>query len=305
MPGYPEIRLAWMPRRKLTRMLEQFDADAIHISTEGPLGQAARKYCLKRGLRFTTAYHTRFPEYVRLRIPVPLAWSYSFVRRFHNAASITMVATPSLEYELDQRGFKHLRRWSRGVDIDLFRPRNDRLIPGISPIAVFVGRVAVEKNIHAFLDLDIKATKVVIGDGPAMSELKRRYPETVFLGYKTGEDLARHIASADVMVFPSLTDTFGLVVLEGMACGVPVAAYPVTGPKDIVENGVNGWVDGDLAYAVEQALKVPPQQCRDYAEKHSWQHAANQFESNLVPVNGTDARLQVLEARAGEAASQI
>lgn len=294
-----------MPRRKLTRMLEQFDADAIHISTEGPLGQAARKYCCKRGLRFTTAYHTRFPEYVRLRIPVPLAWTYSFVRSFHNSASITMFATPSLENELNQRGFKHLRRWNRGVYIDLLRPRNDRLILGISPIAFIVGRVAVEKNIHAFLDLDIKATKVVIGDGPTMSELKHRYPETVFLGYKSGEDLARHIASADVMVFPSLTDTFGLVVLEGMACGVPVAAYPVTGPKDIIENGVNGRVDRDLAYAVEQSLKVPPQQRRYYAEKHSWQHAANQFESNLVPVNGTDARLQVLEARAGEAASQI
>ncbi len=304
MPGYPEIRLAWMPRRKLTRMLNQFDADAIHISTEGPLGQAARKYCIKRGLRFTTAYHTRFPEYIRLRIPVPLSVSYGFVRRFHNASSVTMVSTPSMESVLSPRGFKNLRRWSRGVDIDLFHPRDEKLYKAGHPVAVFVGRVAVEKNIHAFLDLDIDATKVVIGDGPAMGELKRKYPETVFLGYKTGEDLARHIAAADVMVFPSLTDTFGLVVLEAMACGVPVAAFPVTGPKDIIENGVNGWVDGDLAYAVSEALKVSPQQCREYAENNSWQHAANQFESNLVPVNGTDTCLQVLDTQAGEAASQ-
>lgn len=293
MPGYPEIRLSWFPARKLSRMLDSFDADAIHISTEGPLGAAARKYCIKRGLKFTTAYHTRFPEYLRLRLPIPMWLSYWLIRKFHNASSTTMVATKSLEDELLSRNFTNLKRWSRGVDIDLFRPHEKSVIQSELPIAVYLGRVAVEKNIKAFLDLEINARKVVIGDGPEMGELKSLYPDTLFVGYKTGEELSAHLASADVMVFPSLTDTFGLVLLEAMACGVPVAAYPVTGPKDIIENAANGWVDGDLAYAVEQALKVDSGKCREYAEKYSWGNAAKQFYSNLVLVK--EDKAQVLD----------
>ncbi|MEA1890975.1 MAG: glycosyltransferase family 1 protein [Pseudomonadota bacterium] len=293
MPGYPEIRLSWLPGRKLGRMLDAFNADAIHVSTEGPLGQAARRYCLKNRLNFTTAYHTRFPEYLRLRLPIPFSLSYGYMRRFHNSASATMVATPSLERELRARGFTNLRRWSRGVDIDLFQPQNESHFSGDRPIAVFLGRVAVEKNIKAYLDLDITATKYIIGDGPEMDILKKQYPDAHFVGYKTGEDLVAHLASADVMVFPSLTDTFGLVLLEAMACGVPVAAYPVTGPKDIIENGINGWVDGDLAYAVEQALNVSPQRCKSYAEKHSWERATNQFLSNLVLAKSKNSSIQI------------
>jgi glycosyltransferase involved in cell wall biosynthesis len=292
MPGYSEIPLSWLPGKKLARMLDDFDADAIHISTEGPLGHAARKYCLKRGFKFTTAYHTRFPEYLRLRLPVPLTWSFAFMRRFHNSASCTMVATSSLENELLARGFTNLKRWNRGVDIDLYRPRIKSYLNGSRPAAVYLGRVAIEKNIRAFLDLDIKASKYVIGDGPAMNQLKSQYPETHFIGYKTGRDLAIHLASADVMVFPSLTDTFGLVLLESMACGVPVAAYPVSGPKDIIENGINGWVDDDLAYAVKKALTISPQKCRSSAEKYSWTNATKQFASNLVPVNN-DRKLRL------------
>ena len=282
MPGYPEIRLSLFPGRKMSRMLDVFRADAIHISTEGPLGKAARNYCLKHGLQYTSAYHTRFPEYLRLRIPVPLSWSYSYMRRFHNSSSATMVATASLETELHDRGFINLKRWSRGVDTDLFRPLKKKKSTGERPVAVYLGRVAIEKNIRAFLDLDISVSKHIIGDGPAMNELKDQYPDIHFAGYKTGEDLVMHLASADVMVFPSLTDTFGLVLIEAMACGVPVAAYPVTGPKDIIENGVNGWVDGDLAYAIEKALTVSPQSCRSFAEKFSWERATKQFASNLV-----------------------
>ena len=284
MPGYPEIRLAILPGRKLGRMLDNLAADAIHISTEGPIGQAARKYCLRRQLNFTTAYHTRFPEYLRLRLPIPLAMTYAFMRRFHNASNATMVATPSLQNELSGRGFNNLKRWSRGVDTELFRPRDKTHLTGKRPIAVYLGRVAIEKNIRDFLELELDATRIVIGDGPALKELKEKYPDTTFLGYKVGEDLAVHLASADVMVFPSLTDTFGLVVLEAMACGVPVAAYPVTGPKDIIKNGVNGWVDGDLSYAVSQALTIDPEKCRSYAEKYSWARAAKQFVKNLVLV---------------------
>jgi glycosyltransferase involved in cell wall biosynthesis len=292
LPSYPEIRIALLPGRRLAQQLREFEADAIHISTEGSLGHAARHYCLKNRLRFTTAYHTRFPEYVRLRVPVPLTWSYAFVRRFHRPSSAVMVATESLQAELETRGFENIRRWSRGVDIDLFKPYPKLDLAGPRPIFLYVGRVAVEKNIRAFLSLDLPGSKYVIGDGPAMSDLKRRYPEVVFLGYKTGRDLAEHISSADVMVFPSLTDTFGLVVLEAIACGVPVAAYPVTGPRDIVINGINGWLDDDLGRAARRALDVPAQRCREFAEGYSWEKAASQFVSNLVPVDYRDDMLQ-------------
>ncbi|MEJ2322671.1 MAG: glycosyltransferase, partial [Gammaproteobacteria bacterium] len=247
LPSYPEIRLSLFPGRKVAQMLHEFAPEAIHISTEGPLGLAARKYALSRELPFTTAYHTRFPEYVRERVPIPLSISYMWVRWFHNPAQRVMVSTESLRRELAGQGLKHLVIMSRGVDTDLFVPREHKnLLGGKQPAFLYLGRVAVEKNIEAFLSLDLPGKKHVIGDGPALHALRERYPSVRFHGYKTGKELARHLACADVMVFPSRTDTFGLVILEALACGVPVAAYPVQGPVEIIENGSSGFVSEDL-----------------------------------------------------------
>jgi glycosyltransferase involved in cell wall biosynthesis len=287
LPTYPDIRLALRPGPKINRTLDELRPEAIHIATEGPIGWAGRRYCLRHGLPFTTAYHTRFPEYVRLRMPIPLDWSYALVRRFHGAAVRTLVATDSMRQELERRGFTHLAPWSRGVDVELFRPMaNDRLMEDLPrPILLYLGRVAVEKNIRAFLDLDLPGSKVVIGDGPARHELQRSYPQTRFLGYRKNGSLAAHLASADVMVFPSRTDTFGLVMLEAMACGVPVAAYPVPGPADVIHNGVNGWIDEDLRTATRNALEVDRRSCRSFAEAHSWEHCSRQFLRNIQPVD--------------------
>ncbi len=283
-PTYPEIRLAVKPGARVRKQLDALQPGHIHIATEAPLGIAARSYCIKNGLAFTTSYHTRFPEYVKKRLPVPLAISYALMRRFHNAAARTMVATQSQEDILRERGFKHLARWSRGVDTELFTP-DRRVDPGKArPIFSYLGRVAVEKNIESFLSLDLPGTKCVIGDGPALKALKQRYPETLFLGYRFGEDLAAHLAAADVFVFPSRTDTFGLVLLEAMACGLPVAAYPVTGPIDLVTPGVTGELDQDLRSAALRALNIDSRNCRAEALKYSWQAATRQFVSNLVPV---------------------
>jgi glycosyltransferase involved in cell wall biosynthesis len=282
-PTYPEIPLALFPGHKLARLLSEFTPNAIHIATEGPVGLAARGYCLREGLAFTTSYHTRFPEYVRLRVPIPLGWSYRYLKWFHGRAARTLVATPSMAEDLRRHGFEHLAIWSRGVDTGLFKPREKGFLPDPRPIFAYVGRVAVEKNIEAFLSLDLPGTKCVVGDGPAMAELRARHPETRFVGYKTGEDLARHVAAADVMVFPSLTDTFGLVILEASACGVPVAAFPVTGPIDLVRNGVNGILDEDLGRASLAALQVDPASCRHFAEGYSWRACTQQFLSHLEP----------------------
>lgn len=280
-PTYAEIRLALKPGRKVARMIDEFQPAAIHIATEGPLGIAARKHCLKRGYPFTTAFHTRFPEYVKARTKLPLALGYAYLRRFHRPASAIMVATASIEAELRARGFGNIRRWTRGVDLDLFRPRAKDFFDLPRPVSLFVGRVAVEKNIEAFLGLDIPGTKVVVGDGPAMAELKRKYPNAVFAGTKTGEALARHYAGADVFVFPSRTDTFGLVLLEAMASGVPVAAYPVPGPLDVIAESGAGVLDEDLRAAVLKALTVDPAVCRAHAEKFSWGASIDQFLANL------------------------
>ncbi len=284
-PTYPEIRLAVLPRRRIARTIRRFRPDAIHIATEGPLGWSARAYCRRHKLPFTTAYHTRFPEYIRPRFHVPLAWSYAAMRRFHNAAVGTMVATRSLRSELSDHGFERLRLWSRGVDTSLFHPFAGEApvmdFPG--PIQLYVGRVAVEKNIEAFLKTDVPGTKVVVGDGPMAEELKQRYPEVKFLGYKSGEDLARHFAAADVFVFPSLTDTFGLVSLEALACGTPVAAFPVPGPADVLGDAPVGGLDLDLSAAIRKALTCDRQTCRDYALKFSWEACARQFRANLFP----------------------
>lgn len=282
-PTYPEIRLAWLPYGRLSGLLEGFDPDAIHIATEGTLGAAARKWCLRRRFPFTTSYHTQFPEYVRARVPIPLSVSYAHLRRFHSAAARTMVATPAMQRLLESRGFRNIVRWTRGVDVSLFKPRDKNFLDLPRPIAMYVGRVAVEKNIEAFLKLDLPGTKVIVGDGPARAELEASYRNAKFVGFKFGEELAAHVAAADVFVFPSRTDTFGLVLLEAMACGVPVAAYPVTGPIDVVTQGVTGALNEDLRAATLAALKLDPQQCRAYALANTWETATRQFLSQLAP----------------------
>jgi glycosyltransferase involved in cell wall biosynthesis len=230
-PSYPEIRLAFGCGPKLRARLDDFQPDAIHIATEAPLGLAARAYCKRRNLPFTTSFHTRFAEYVQMRTGLPLSWGYAFLRWFHNGGERMMTATPGLVEELKSRGFKNPVLWARGVDTELFRPRDRDFLDVPRPVLLYTGRVAVEKNIEAFLRLKTPGTKVVVGDGPQREELERKYPAVRFVGYKHGEELARHMAAADVFVFPSLTDTFGLVMLEALACGVPVAAFPVQGPQ--------------------------------------------------------------------------
>ncbi|TCS62112.1 glycosyltransferase involved in cell wall biosynthesis [Varunaivibrio sulfuroxidans] len=282
-PTYPEIRLAIAPGGKLTKLIEDAMPAAIHIATEGPLGVAARRYCLKRGHPFTTAYHTRFPQYIHSRFRIPCAWSYRFLRWFHNPSSAIMVATQSIEDDLRARGFTRIRRWSRGVDTKMFHPRDKQFLSGPRPISLYVGRIAVEKNIDDFLSLDLPGTKYVVGDGPQMAHLQKRHPEVRFVGMKSGEDLARHYAAADVFVFPSRTDTFGLVLLEALASGVPVAAYPVAGPLDVIGGTDAGVLDEDLRTAVLKALGIPAETCRALAGRYSWAACTEQFIANLHP----------------------
>ena len=281
-PTYPEIRVAWLPQFQIARGIAAFRPQALHIATEGPLGFAARRYCLRHGLRFTTSYHTQFPQYLRSRLPVPLAASYALLRWFHGAAHSCMVSTAGVEAELAARGFSNVVRWRRGVDTQLFRPQSKGFLDLPRPIAACVGRVAVEKNVAAFLRMPWSGTKLVIGDGPARQRLQAQYPDAVYAGFRFGEDLAAHVAAADVLVFPSLTDTFGLVNLEAMACGVPVAAFPVTGPIDVVQDGVTGALDTDLARAARRALLIDPRACRERALQSSWDSCTHEFESNLV-----------------------
>lgn len=281
-PTYPEIRLAWWPMRRLDRLLAAFAPDALHIATEGTLGAAARRWCLKATMAFTTSYHTQFPEYLRARAPIPLALSYAHLRRFHAAASRTMVATPTMQRQLEGRGFQNIVRWTRGVDTELFQPGEKNYLDLPRPIAIFVGRVAVEKNVEAFLKLDLPGTKLIVGDGPARAAMQMKYPHAKFVGYKFGAELASHIAAADVFVFPSRTDTFGLVLLEALACGVPIAAYPVTGPIDVVMPGITGCLDEDLAAATRGALGLSPHACRAYALERTWNVAVGQFLDNLA-----------------------
>jgi glycosyltransferase involved in cell wall biosynthesis len=281
LPTYPELRIALPNAREIANRIEQYGPDAIHVATEGPIGLAVRRYCLERGLPFTTSYATRFPEYISARIPIPLSWSYAVLRRFHSAAAATMVSTLSLMAELARRKFANLVMWTRGVDTELFTP-NDALDPGFPrPIFLSVGRIAVEKNLEAFLSLDLPGTKVVIGQGPQEAELRRRFPDTKFLGLKEGKALSAHMAAADVFVFPSRTDTFGVVQLEALACGVPIAAYPVTGPKDVVGNRQIGVLDPDLRVACLGALRISREACRSFALSCSWEASARQFISHL------------------------
>ncbi|HLY05454.1 MAG TPA: glycosyltransferase family 1 protein [Rhizomicrobium sp.] len=282
LPTYPEIRLALFPRRRLARTVAEFAPDAIHIATEGTIGMSARAICLARNIPFTTSFHTRFPEYVHARFPfISTGTVYRFLRWFHGPAAAIMVATPSLRSELEANGFRNLRIWTRGVDVAHFRPIPDAQMPFPRPIWLYVGRIAVEKNIEAFLQLDLPGTKVIIGEGPARLSLARAYPDAKFLGAKSGEDLVRHYSASDVFVFPSLTDTFGLVMLEALACGLPVAAFPVQGPRDVIGNAPVAALDSDLRRACLHALDISREHARAFALNRSWRACTEQFVSNL------------------------
>jgi glycosyltransferase involved in cell wall biosynthesis len=285
-PTYPEIRLALCTTRALRRRIARFSPDSLHIATEGPIGLAARRVCLRNDFRFTTAFHTKFPDYLHARARVPLGWSYAALRRFHAPSAGIMVAAASIRAELAERGFVNLKPWTRGVDAELFRPDDKDDLPWPRPIFAALGRLAPEKNLDAFLGLDLPGTKLVIGDGPAAAGLSARYPKAVFVGRRVGAPLARMLAAADVLVFPSRTDTFGLVLLEALACGVPVAAYPVPGPLDIVAGAPVGCLDWDLGRAARGALGLSPEACRAHALQFTWQRTAEQFLSHLVPMRG-------------------
>jgi len=283
MPTYPEIKLALFARRAVGRVIDQFKPDAIHIATEGPLGLATRRNCMRRGLSFTTSFHTRFPEYIHARFGVPTSWPYAGLRWFHGPATAVMVATRTLERDLTARGFKNLRLWSRGVDTDLFKPGAKDWLNLPRPIYLYVGRVAIEKSVEEFLKLDLPGSKLVVGDGPQLAELRTRYPNVHFAGPKFGADLARYYGASDVFVFPSRTDTFGLVVLEALASGLPVAAHPVQGPIDIIgDNAAVGALSDDLQQAALRAQRLSPQACRLFAMNFSWEACTRQFLMNLA-----------------------
>src|SRR6478672_10581159 len=282
VPTYPGLRIALPNRREIAARIEAVSPDAIHIATEGPIGWAVRAYCRRRRLAFTTSYTTRFPEYIAVRSIVPAALSYAVLRHFHAAAAMTMVATSSLKQELGARGFRKLGTWTRGVDTELFTPNDAAELDLPRPIFMTVGRVAVEKNLEAFLSLDLPGSKVVIGEGPQRAELQRRYPKARFLGEKTGKDLTSHLAAADVFVFPSRTGTFGVVQLEALACGTPVAAFPVTGPLDVIANHPIGALSEDLGEACIRALGMSREACRNFAIERSWENSARQFIGNLT-----------------------
>ncbi|KEZ77761.1 glycosyltransferase family 4 protein [Salinisphaera hydrothermalis] len=278
-PGEPEIRLALATPGQVGRRLADARPEAIHIATEGPLGQAARRYCRSRGLAFTSSYHTHFPQYLEMRMGVPRRLTFAVMRRFHAAAARVLVTTDTLADELAAHGITHTVLWPRGVDARAFAPRTDAVaIDGPRPVMVYVGRVAVEKNIGAFLDLDVPGTKVVVGDGPQLAELKQRYPDVVFAGWQSGDDLARWYAAGDVFVFASRTDTYGLVLLEALASGLPVAAYPVPGPADVLGHAPHvACLNDDLATAVHGALELSPADARAFALDYSWTACATRF----------------------------
>lgn len=283
-PGYRDVRLAFVCGPRLRPLINAFRPDALHLATEGPVGFAARRYCREQGFGYTTSFHSYFPEYLKLRVGLPLGLSYAYLRWFHSESHHVMAATASLSEDLARRGFQRLVRWSRGVDTELFRPRRKDFIEDLRPIFMYTGRVAIEKNLEAFLALDLPGSKYVVGDGPQREELEARHPKVRFVGYRKGETLARYMAAADVCVFPSLTDTFGLVILEALACGVPVAAYPVQGPRDIIQDRRAGVLHNDLQQAALQALSLHPHDCRRYAMQYSWEQCSRQFVSHLTPM---------------------
>jgi 1,2-diacylglycerol 3-alpha-glucosyltransferase/glucuronosyltransferase len=280
-PTYAEIRLALPSSHRVARRFRKEMPDAVHIATEGPIGWMARRYCRAHRIPFTTSFHTRFPEYLFQRFRIPTGWTTAALRRFHNAGRGLMVATPTLARELEAKGFERVMPWTRGVDTDLYRPRDVRLF-GAGPVFLYVGRIATEKSIETFLDLELPGRKVVVGGGPQLDELQARYPDVVFTGKRTGEALAECYASADVFVFPSRTDTFGMVLLEAMASGLPVAALPVTGPIDIVTSGVTGVLSENLRQASLGALQLDRARIRAKAAEFGWEHAARLFLANIT-----------------------
>lgn len=291
LPTYPEIRLSLTPVGAVAQSIQAMAADHIHIATEGPLGLQARLHCATAGLRFTTSYHTRFPEYLAARVPVPAELSYAYLRWFHAAADKTLVPTRSVAADLRSRGFKNMMVWSRGVDAAAFAPgpKTEFLdLPG--PHLLYVGRVAVEKNVAAFLSLFTAGTKIVVGDGPQLEELKAAHPEVVFLGLKRGAELAALYRSADVFVFPSKTDTFGNVMIEALASGVPVAAYPVSGPRDVLTDPECGAMEEDLGAAIAGALALSRARARAFATTFTWSHCADQFLGALAPARDKGIR---------------
>ena len=291
LPTYPEIKLAVGAYEPVQERFKSFEPEAIHVATEGPIGLAARRICMDWKLPFTTSYHTKFPEYVSARLPLPLSAGYAYMRWFHKPSGRLMVATPTMRDELAKHGFRNISPWSRGVDTDIFhlrRPEDPDVYEGLPrPIWLNVGRIAVEKNIESFLAQDLPGTKVLVGDGPQREELAEKYPATVFRGARFGDDLAAHYACADVFVFPSLTDTFGLVILEAMATGAPVAAYPAPGPIDLIPNSGAGalaeTVDSGLREACLACLDIDRDVVRAYAERFSWRASAEEFVRNLQP----------------------
>ncbi|XIA64648.1 glycosyltransferase family 4 protein [Bradyrhizobium sp. TZ2] len=280
---------------------KQAAPDAIHIATEGPVGWAVRAYCRRHSLAFTTSYTTRFPEYVEVRTRLPASVGYALLRHFHAASSMVMVATDSLRQELGARGFRKLGFWTRGVDTELFNPDAPATLDLPRPIFMTMGRVAVEKNLEAFLSLDLPGSKVIVGDGPQKAELARKYPTAIFLGEKKGADLTAHLAAADVFVFPSLTDTFGVVQLEALACGTPVAAFPVTGPKDVIADHPVGALDTDLGSACLRALTMSREACRNFALERSWENSARQFIGNVTALQPSRSLRPVRHAPATSA----
>lgn len=282
MPGYGEIALVTTPW-KVGSLISQSAPDSIHIATEGPLGIAARFYCQRNGWAFTTSLHTKFPEYINARIGLPVGWGYRFLRWFHKPSSATLTTTKSMVVELEKRGLKRLVEWGRGVDCDQFRPiQTTQARCRERKKLLYVGRIALEKNIEDFLRLPIDAEKIVVGDGPQRRQLQEKFPDARWLGYKYGDDLAACYAEADAFVFPSRTDTFGIVMLEALACGTPIAAYPVTGPIDIVESGANGVLSDDLEVSVLGALEIDRANCRAFALRCSWDAVAEIFATTLV-----------------------
>jgi 1,2-diacylglycerol 3-alpha-glucosyltransferase/glucuronosyltransferase len=282
-PTYPEIRLSLFPQGKVNKTIRDFDPDVLHIATEGPLGMAARSFALRNDFPFTTAYHTRFPEYVHARLRLPIAWSYAWLRRFHAASKAVMAPTQVVVDDLRAVGFQNVKLWSRGVDGEIFRPQASKRLDSEPPIFLYVGRVAVEKNVEAFLELDLPGSKWVVGTGPALERIRERFPEVNYLGVLEREELATVYAAADVFVFPSRTDTFGLVLLEAMACGLPVAAYPVTGPRDVIADSKAGMLHDDLRTACLGALKLSREDALARARLFTWRAATEQFFSHLHP----------------------
>ncbi len=282
-PTYPEIRLSLFPQSGVNARIRDFDPDALHIATEGPLGIAARRFALRHDFPFTTAYHTRFPEYVHARLRLPLSWSYAWLRHFHGKSKSVMAPTQVVVDDLRANGFQNVKLWSRGVDADIFHPQPSQRLDSPRPIYLYVGRVAVEKNVEAFLELDLPGSKWVVGTGPALGRIKARFPSVNYLGVLERADLAKVYAAADVFVFPSKTDTFGLVLLEAMACGLPVAAYPVTGPRDVLGDSKAGVMHDDLKVACLEALKLRRDDALARASLFTWRAATEQFFGHLHP----------------------